>query len=853
MGVDLGTATVQIAADTSQLGRGIDGAKLLMLGLGAAAAGAAGEAVKMAGDFQAQNVMLVTSAGETLKNLSMISAGVLKTSVDTGTSTTQLEAAMYKIESSGQRGTAALVDLQAAAEGAKLENSNLADVANAEMTVMTDYASAHITAAQAINDLIATVSHGRASIQDMALAMATVLPTASAVGVSLYDTSAALAVMTARGTDAASAATYLRQMLLAMDHPTKAATATLTEIGLTTAQISDEMKKSLPDTLAMIEDHLKAKFPEGSAAYVAALATISGGSRTMQGVLQLTGASLQTFTQDAKDVATAVQTGGSQIDGWAQIQHNFNLQVDRTHASLDAMMIKIGNELMPTVSQLLSQDVDPAIAHFQDWATQTTGLHDAFSTVVQVIGTTITDTETLVSWFSQGGVQAVVLKDALMGVGIALATIKIAAFASSLETLIGTTIPAALVKYGLLTAAVEAETTATEASVTQLTLWTGEAIPATVATDALATAETGVATAGDGIAASFNAMLGPIGLVAGAAWAGKTAWDAYVQSLPAYIQQNPAVTNTPLTPLMPWNIPHPVDDSAAQAARQKKIDDEKASEQTMIQDYQNYQVTLQKNQLISDELRRQQHLSAQNNLSNDTKTYYDSMVELAYTKTQAYQRDETQSYDMVTAYQNGYYKNSLSDATVFFDNLNEVAYTKTAKGQADYQKQLDYMHQYHVSTLQGMVTDTQIYYDEMQQVAYQKTQSYVRDTYQSDQLLMQYYNDLANLTSSTTQSGPPSPITGNRGTVSHHASGGVIPPGSAGYVAEAGTGGELVYSNPGGGTTVYTGAQSAGMMGGGGQREMHIHNHIYLDGREMTAMLMNRAVKQIRVATGAKI
>ena len=62
----------------------------------------------------------------------------------------------------------------------------------------------------------------------------------------------------------------------------------------------------------------------------------------------------------------------------------------------------------------------------------------------------------------------------------------------------------------------------------------------------------------------------------------------------------------------------------------------------------------------------------------------------------------------------------------------------------------------------------------------------------------------------------------------------MIAAGSAGFVAESCTGGELVYSNPGGGTTVYTGAQSASMMGGGGSPIIELHVHNYLDGQEIS-------------------
>src|SRR6185312_16396872 len=61
--------------------------------------GAFVEVVKSAGDFQASMTRLVTSAGELGKNLPMVSAGILQMSIDTATSTQQLAAGMYYVES----------------------------------------------------------------------------------------------------------------------------------------------------------------------------------------------------------------------------------------------------------------------------------------------------------------------------------------------------------------------------------------------------------------------------------------------------------------------------------------------------------------------------------------------------------------------------------------------------------------------------------------------------------------------------------------------------------------------------------------------------------------------------------
>jgi TP901 family phage tail tape measure protein len=367
--MDLETLVVSFGADLSMLSRGVAGAKALLSGFGLAALGVGAASVKMAGDFQASMTALVTGAGESQKNIGMVSQGILNLATQTGTSTKQLADGMYMIESAGYHGATALSVLQAAAEGAKVGNADLGVVADGVTTIMTDYANKNVTAAQATNDLVATVANGKTHMQDLASAMATVLPTASAVGVGLYDVSGAMATMTGEGVPAADAATYLRQMLMALESPAKNAQTVLKEIGLSSSDVANEMKKSLPATLQMIIDHLSKKFPPGSAQFVSALKDIAGGSKQMQGMLDLTGSHLQVFGQNVATISQAVKGGGSSITGWSKVQGDFNFKLDQAKAAVETLMIKVGTALLPVLGKLFD-NVGPLISKFGDWITK---------------------------------------------------------------------------------------------------------------------------------------------------------------------------------------------------------------------------------------------------------------------------------------------------------------------------------------------------------------------------------------------------------------------------------------------------------------------------------------------------
>lgn len=435
---DLETLVVSFGADLSNLTKGIGGAKILLagFGLGAIAAGAA--SVKMAASFQSSMTSLVTGAGESQKNIGMVSQGILDMAVQTGTSTKQLADGMYMIESAGYHGQAGLDVLKAAAEGAKVGNADLGVVADGVTTIMTDYASKNITAAQATNVLVATVANGKTHMQDLASAMATVLPTASAVGVGLVDVSGAMATMTGEGVPAADAATYLRQMLMALESPASAGAKTLKEIGLSASDVSNGMKVSLPGTLQMIEDHLAKKFPVGSAAYIDALKNISGGSKQMQGMLDLTGDHLSTFKSNVDTISGAVKKGGDSITGWGDVQKDFNFKMDQGKEALETLGIKIGTALLPALGNILT-NVTPIITNFTNWLTKSNALQNGITLVGNVLGTlgkaisTVVNVGTgLVNFFKNSQVAT----DALVAILITAAGITLAFAIASIPPLV---------------------------------------------------------------------------------------------------------------------------------------------------------------------------------------------------------------------------------------------------------------------------------------------------------------------------------------------------------------------------------------------------------------------------------
>jgi len=296
-------------------------------------------------------------------------------SVDTATSTDQLVKGMFNIESAGYHGANALKIEGAAARGAKVENADLAATTDVLTTAMHNYHEPASQAVDVMNSFRMSASMGKMHMDDLTGALRNVLPIASQAGVKLTDVEAAISTMSLAGDKGASAGTHLSQMLTYLLAPTGKATSLLKEFGLTTQEISDEMKVSLPGAVQMITDAVGEKFPVGSAKYIAALSAIVGGNKSMKAMLELSGISLKTFTDDAKQLGPTMTANSTAVDGWTTVQSNFNFKMEAAKNVVEALMISVGEKLLPVVGQL-ADAVTPLIQGFSNWVTAGANVSD---------------------------------------------------------------------------------------------------------------------------------------------------------------------------------------------------------------------------------------------------------------------------------------------------------------------------------------------------------------------------------------------------------------------------------------------------------------------------------------------
>ena len=352
------------------------------LGIGTAAVGAAVKTVHMAADFETQMTRVRTGAGEMAGNMKLVSDGVLQMAGQVGKSTAELTTGLYTVESAGYHGSDALNVLKVSAMGAKVGAAELGPVTDAVTTALNAYSLKATDATGVMNALVATEGQGKTTMEALAGSMSSILPVASAAHVGLNEVLGAMATMTAQGTSADVAATYLRQTIGQLSNPSAKAAQEMRGLGLSSIQVSQNLgKNGLAATLTELTDAIQSKMgPAGTViietlkkassntneyqkalanlkpaeqTQIAALADMVGGTKSMQAALQLTGAHMQTFKDNTKVIADHVKAGGNAVEGWADVQKTFNQRMAEAKATVESVGIQIGQKLLPYAEKMI--------------------------------------------------------------------------------------------------------------------------------------------------------------------------------------------------------------------------------------------------------------------------------------------------------------------------------------------------------------------------------------------------------------------------------------------------------------------------------------------------------------------
>lgn len=341
-------------AEAKADGEGLSGAMTKMGAVSAAAmVGIGVEATKMATEYEASTTRLVTSAGESTKNIDMVRKGMLSMAGQVGTSAEDLSKGMYVVESAGFHAGDGLTVLKAAAQGAKDENAELGTVANAVTDVLVDYHLKSSDAANVTSQMVEAVSHGKTTFEEFSGSMHNILPLASAMHLSFADVSGVLAEMTAHGMSADQASQNMANAMRSLAGPSGTMLKEFQALGITVDEVHQKMGTvGLAGTMQFLEETAK-KVGPNVLDQEAALKKLMGTAPGLSVALMTTGENAADTAAAIKGIGSASADAKGNVKGFSEIQDTLAFKLSQLKASFDTLMIQLGQKIIPVVKDTI--------------------------------------------------------------------------------------------------------------------------------------------------------------------------------------------------------------------------------------------------------------------------------------------------------------------------------------------------------------------------------------------------------------------------------------------------------------------------------------------------------------------
>ncbi|MFD6998798.1 phage tail tape measure protein [Streptomyces mirabilis] len=305
------------------------------------------ESVKMASKFDSSMTLLHTQAGVAQSKMAGLKSGVLELAGKVGQDPDSLAESLFHVESNfesmGISSKKALDLVGTAAKGATTGHAKLVDVTNALTAAVASGIPGVQNMDQAMGVLNATVGVGDMKMQDLANAFGSgMVATVKGFGLSITDVGAALAVFGDNNIRGALAGNQLRMSVMALAKPAAGGADALKSIGLQTDTLAKDMQKG--GLKLALEDLVQHMHAAGiSSKQQGQIITDAFGRKAGAGLNILVG---QIDRLESK--YPALEKGAKGFgQAWADTQKTFAFQTKQLQASFDALMITVGEKLIP--------------------------------------------------------------------------------------------------------------------------------------------------------------------------------------------------------------------------------------------------------------------------------------------------------------------------------------------------------------------------------------------------------------------------------------------------------------------------------------------------------------------------
>lgn len=281
---------------------------------------------------------------------------IKRLAAETGRSSKELANALFFITSAGFKGSEAISVLEASAKGAATGMGQTKQVADAATSAVNAYGEKNLSAASAVDTLVATVREGKLETEDLTGVIGQLVPLTSQLGISFQDTGAALASMTKLGMDANQAATALRGIMRTLIKATPQTKKQLEEAGLSLDDLRQTIRKDgLIEGLQLLRENFKGNEE--------ALGNIFPRIRGLIGFLSIMGKNSEEAARIQDDVRNSTNALGKAFE---DVQDSAMQKFNESWQELKNALIDLGAEVLPVVIPII-EDVADSVSDLRKW------------------------------------------------------------------------------------------------------------------------------------------------------------------------------------------------------------------------------------------------------------------------------------------------------------------------------------------------------------------------------------------------------------------------------------------------------------------------------------------------------
>lgn len=296
-----------------------------------------------------------------------MSDGIRNVAVQMGYSTGEIAEATYQAISASVSASEAVgfvADASKLARAGFTETTSAVDVLT---TAINAYGKEANTTKHIADDLITTQNLGKTTVNELAQSLGTVIPTASALGVSLDQLSSMYVLMTKQGINTANATTYIRAMMNELSDSSKDVSKYLGELtGHTFGELMAQ-GYTLGDVMKILGDSV-----DGNSE---SFKNLFGNVRAGLGALSLYNQGADAFNETLQKM----QDNAGATDKAFEIMADTAVMTnERFQASAENLQIAVGESLSPTIDEFKKKGID-VLNFFTEIAEENPGLVQALA------------------------------------------------------------------------------------------------------------------------------------------------------------------------------------------------------------------------------------------------------------------------------------------------------------------------------------------------------------------------------------------------------------------------------------------------------------------------------------------